>query len=160
MSKRSVTTRGLRVVTTCWSWAWLNRTFPSKWVGLGSPLAACSVYRDLTCTAIVNNLCMFNCQCHFYLWNRGPYVRLAFVPNMISSWNKDSIIIIILSFKIKPLCSAFFPPFCIFSKIHERRRWCFRFLCNIFAFLDILHPYLSYWYRVLQTGSPVIFYVV
>ena len=32
----------------------------------------------------VNNLCMFNCQCHFYLCNRGPYVRLAFVPNMLS----------------------------------------------------------------------------
>ena len=97
MSKHSVTIRGLRVVTTCWSWAWSNRTSPSKWVGLGSPLAACSVYGDLTCSVhTVNNLCMFNCQCHFYLCNRGPYVRLAFVPNMLSSWNKDIIIIIIM----------------------------------------------------------------
>ena len=97
MSKHSVTIRGLRVVTTCWSWAWSNCTSPSKWVGLGSPLAASSVYGDLTCSVhTVNNLCMFNCQCHFYLCNRGPYVRLAFVPNMLSSWNKDIIIIIIL----------------------------------------------------------------
>ena len=89
MSKHSVTIRGLRVVTTCWSWSWSNRTSPSKWVGLGSPLAACSVYGDLTCSVqTVNNLCMFNCQCHFYLCNRGPYVRLAFVPNMLSSWKK------------------------------------------------------------------------
>ena len=97
MSKHSVTIRGLRVVTTCWSWARSNRTSPSKWVGLGSPLAACSVYGDLTCSVhTVNNLCTFNCQCHFYLCNRGPYVRLAFVPNMLSSWNKDIIIIICL----------------------------------------------------------------
>ena len=96
VSKHSVTIRGLRVVTTCWSWAWSNRTSPSKWVGLGSPLAACSVYGDLTCSVhTVNNLCMFNCQCHFYLCNWGPYVRLAFVSNMLSSWNKDIIIIII-----------------------------------------------------------------
>ena len=97
VSKHSVTIRGLRVVTICWSWAWSNRTSPSKWVGLGSPLAACSVYGDLTCSVhTVNNLCMFNCQCHFYLCNWGPYVRLAFVPNMLSSWNKDIIIIIII----------------------------------------------------------------
>ena len=89
------------VVTTCWSWAWSNRTSRSKWVGLGSPLAACSVYGDLTCSVhAVNNLCMFSCQCHFYLCNRGPYVRLAFVPNMLSSWNKDIIIIIIIIKKI------------------------------------------------------------
>ena len=94
MNKHSDTIRGLRLVTTCWSWAWSNRTSPSKWVGLGSPLAASSVYGDLTCCVhSVNNLCMFNCQCHFYLCNRGPYVRLAFVPNMLSSWNKDIIII-------------------------------------------------------------------
>ena len=98
VSKHSVTFIGLRVVTTCWSWAWSNRTSPSKWVGLGSPLAACSVYGDFTCTVhTVNNLCMFNCQCHFYLCNRGPYVRLAFVRNMLSSWNKDTIIIIIIT---------------------------------------------------------------
>ena len=97
MSKHSVTIRGLRVVTTCWSWAWSNRTSPSKWVGLGSPLATCSVYGDLTCSVhTVKNLCMFNCQCHLYLCNRGSYVRLAFVPNMLSSWNKDIIIIIII----------------------------------------------------------------
>ena len=100
VSKHSVTIRGLRVVTTCWSWAWSNRTSPSKWVGLGSPLAACLVYGDLTCSVhTVNNLCMFNCQCHFYFCNRGPYVRLAFRPNMLSSWNKGiniSIIIIII----------------------------------------------------------------
>ena len=95
MSKHWVTIRGLRVVTTCWSWAWSNRTSPSKWVGLGSPLAANSVYGDLTCSVhTVNNLCMFNCQCHFYLCNRGPYVRLTFVPNMLSFCNKDIIIII------------------------------------------------------------------
>ena len=98
MSKYSVTIRGLRVVTTCWSWAWSDRTFPSKWVGLGSPLAACSVFGDLTCSVhTVINLCMFNCQCHFYLYNWGPYVRLAFLPNMLSSWNKHIIIIIIYS---------------------------------------------------------------
>ena len=79
MNKHSVTIRGLRVVTTCWSWAWSDRTSPSKWVGLDSQLAASSVYGDLTCSAhTVNNLCMFNCQFHFYLCNRGPYVRLAF----------------------------------------------------------------------------------
>ena len=54
------------------------------------------MYGDLTCSVhTVNNLCMFNCQCHFYLCNRGPYVRLAFVPNVLSSLNKDIIIIII-----------------------------------------------------------------
>ena len=81
------------MVTTCWSWAWSNGTSPSKWVGLGSPLAACSVYGDLTCSVhTVNNLYMFDYHCHFYLCNRGPYVRLALVPNTLSSWNKDIII--------------------------------------------------------------------
>ena len=99
VSKHSVTIRGLRVVTTCWSWAWSNRTSPSKWVGLVSPLAACSVYGDLTCSVhTVNNLYMFSCQCHVYLCNRGPYVRLAFVPNMLSSWN------ILLLFIIIKIC--------------------------------------------------------
>ena len=80
VSKHSVTIRGLRVVTTCWSWAWSNRTSPSKWVGLGSPLAASSVYGDLTCSVhTVNNLCMFNCRCHFYLCNRGPHIRAKYV---------------------------------------------------------------------------------
>ena len=92
MNKHPVTICGLRVVTTCCS----NRTSPSEWVGLGTLLAACSVYGDPTCSVrTVNNSCMFNCQCHFYLCNRGPYVRLAFMPNMLSSWNKDIIIIII-----------------------------------------------------------------
>ena len=81
VSKYSVSICRLRVVITCWSWGWSNRTTPSKWVGLGSPLAACSVYGDLTCSVhTVNNLSMFNCQCHFYLCNRGPFVRLAFLP--------------------------------------------------------------------------------
>ena len=94
VNKHSVTIRRLRVVTTCWYWAWSNRISPSKWVGLGSPLPACSVYGDLTCFVhTVNNVCMFSCQCHFYLCNRGPYIRLAFVPNVLSSWNKDIIII-------------------------------------------------------------------
>ena len=84
----------LRVVTTCWSWAWTNRTSPSSGVGLGSPLAACSVYRDLTCSVhiTVNNLCLFSCQWHVYFCNWGPYVRLAYLPNMLSSWNKVIII--------------------------------------------------------------------
>ena len=100
VSEYSVTIRGLRVVSTCRSWAWSNRTSPSKWEGLGSLLAACSVYGDLTCSVhTVNNVCMFNCQCHFYLCNQGPYVRLAFVPNMLPSWNKDIIIIIIIIIK-------------------------------------------------------------
>ena len=68
---------------------------PSKWVGLGSPLAAWLVCGDLSCSVhTVNNLCMFNCQWHVYLCNRGPYVRLAFMPNTLSSWNKVVIIII------------------------------------------------------------------
>ena len=46
-----------------------------------------------------NNLCMFNCQWHFYLCNRGPYVRLSFEPNLLSSWNKVIVIIILLSSK-------------------------------------------------------------
>ena len=35
----------LRLVT-CWSWAW-KKYLLSQWVGLGSPLAACLVYRDI-----------------------------------------------------------------------------------------------------------------
>ena len=79
MSKHSVTIRGLRVVTTCWSWAWSNRTSPSKWVELGSPLAASSVYGDVTCFVYtVNNLCMFNCQ-HTYL----PTYQYIHIHNLI-----------------------------------------------------------------------------
>ena len=38
---------------------WTNRTSPSKREGLGSPLAACSIYGDLTCSVhAVNN---FHC---------------------------------------------------------------------------------------------------
>ena len=56
MSKHSIIILGLRVVTTCWSWAGTNRTSLPHGVGLGSPLAACSVYGDLTCSGhIVNN---------------------------------------------------------------------------------------------------------
>ena len=45
---------------TCWSWDWTNRTSPSKRVGLGSPLAACSMYGDLTCSVhTVNNIHCF-----------------------------------------------------------------------------------------------------
>ena len=96
VSKHSVTFHGLRVVTTCWSWAWSNHTSPSKWVGLGSPpLAAGSVYGDLSCSVhSVNNVCMFSCQCHFYICNWEPYVRLTFVQNLLSTWSKDVIIII------------------------------------------------------------------
>ena len=94
VSKHWVIILGLRLVTTCWSWAWTNRTSPSNGVGLGSPFAACSVYGDLTCSAhTVNNLCLFNCQWHAYLCNWWPYVRLACMPNMLSSWNKVIIII-------------------------------------------------------------------
>ena len=68
VSKYSVTILGLRVVT-CWSWAWKNRTSPFKWVGLGSPLATCSVYGDFTCSIYtVNNLCLFN---YMYQWCRN-----------------------------------------------------------------------------------------
>ena len=96
MSKHSVIILGLRVVTTCWSWAWSNRTSPSNGVKLESPLAACSVYGDLTCSAhTVKFLCLFNCQWHPYLCNWRPYVRLEYMPNMLSSWNKIIIITII-----------------------------------------------------------------
>ena len=56
VSKHSVTILGQRVVTS----AGLEpRTSPSKRVGLGSPLAACSMYGDLTCSVhIVSN---FHC---------------------------------------------------------------------------------------------------
>ena len=65
MSKNSLIILGLLVVTICWSWAWTNRTSPSSGVVLGSPLAACSVYGDLTCSVHnANNLCLFNCQWH------------------------------------------------------------------------------------------------
>ena len=118
MSKHSLTIRRLRVVTTCWSWAWSNRMSPSKWVGWGSPLAACSVYGDLTCSIrTVNNLCMFNCQCHFYLCNRGPYVRLAFVPNMLSSWNKDIIIFILNQFLTQFLMRNHFCAICLLHSV-------------------------------------------
>ena len=44
---------------TCWSWTWINLNSPSKREGLGSPLAACSMYGDLTCSLhSVNN---FHC---------------------------------------------------------------------------------------------------
>ena len=42
------------------------------------------------------NLCLFNCQWHAYLCNWGPYVRLAYMPNMSSSCNKVIIIFIVI----------------------------------------------------------------
>ena len=97
VSKHSVIILGLPVVTTRWSWAWTNRTSLSNGVGLDSPLAACSVYGDVNCSVhTVNNLCLFNCQWHGYLCNWRPYVRLAYMPNRLSSWNKVSIILLIL----------------------------------------------------------------
>ena len=85
-----------------WSWAWINRTSPSKEVGLGSPLAACSVYGDLTRSIqTVNNFnYVSNYETHVCLCIWGPYVRLAVVPNMLSSWNKVITIIICTSIPI------------------------------------------------------------
>ena len=81
----------------CLSWAWINRTSLSKRVGLCSPLAACSVHGDLNRSVHpVNNFSSIsNYQTHVCLCIWGPYVRLAFVPNMLSSWYKVIIIIII-----------------------------------------------------------------
>ena len=91
VSKHSVTILGLCVVTSA---AWIIRTSPSKGIGLGSPLAACSVYGDLTRSVhTVNNFSSAsNYQTHVCLCIWGPYVRLAFVPNMLSSWSKVIII--------------------------------------------------------------------
>ena len=58
VSKHSVTILGQRVVTL----AGLEPgqiVLPSKRVGLGSPLAACSMYGDLTCS--VNTVNNFHC---------------------------------------------------------------------------------------------------
>ena len=122
MSKHSVTIRGLPVVTTRWSWAWTNRTSPSKWVGLGSPFAAWSAYGDLTCSVrAVNNLCRCNCQWHFYHYNRGPYIRVAFVPNMLSSWNKVIIVIIIIIIIICRLVNVMWINRCTTLEWQERR---------------------------------------
>ena len=99
VSKHTVIILGLRVVTSCWSWACTNRTSPSNGVGLGSPLATCSVYGDLTCSVhTVNNLCLFSCQWFAYLCNWRPYVRLAYMSNLLSPWNKVIIIIILLEY--------------------------------------------------------------
>ena len=59
---------------------------------LGSPLAACLVYRDLICSVhTVNN---FHLSITYdTICNWRPYVRLALVPNVLSSWNKAVIII-------------------------------------------------------------------
>ena len=93
MSKHSVTIPRLRVVP---SWVWINRTAPFKWVGFGSPLAACSVYGDLNRSVHTVNIFFFviSKTCMSYIL--GPYVRLAFVPNMLSSWYKVIIIILLL----------------------------------------------------------------
>ena len=44
----------------------------------------------------VNNLWLFNYYWHVYQCYWGPYVILAFLPNMLYSWNKLILIIIIL----------------------------------------------------------------
>ena len=48
------------------------------------------MYADLTCSVhIVNNFHFFcNYQTHVCLCIWGPYVRMTFEPNMLSSWNK------------------------------------------------------------------------
>ena len=75
-------------------------------VGLGSPLSACSVYLDITFSVhSVNNLCLFNCQWHAYICNWGPFVRLAYMPNMLSSWNKVIIIYLFIYF-YNTLCTC------------------------------------------------------
>ena len=56
----------------------VNSLDPSKEVGLGSPLAACSVYGDVTLSVhTVNNFSsVSNYQTHVCLCIRGPYARL------------------------------------------------------------------------------------
>ena len=80
-SKHSFVIRGLRAVVNSWHWAWENRTYPSTWVGLGSPLAACSVYGDLTCCVHpVKNLCLFTYWLFLLVWwyfNLGMMICLA-----------------------------------------------------------------------------------
>ena len=90
----------------CWSVAWINRTSPSKGVGLGSPLGACSVYADLTLSVhTVNNFSsVSNYQTHVCLCIWGPYARLAFVSNMLSSWKK--LLLLLLYVRLKPACAA------------------------------------------------------
>ena len=74
----------------------LSHTYISKWVGLSSALEACSVYGDITWSVhTVNNLSLFSYQWHVNLCKWGPYVRLTFMPIMLSSRNKIIIIIII-----------------------------------------------------------------
>ena len=72
----------------CWSWSWIIPTSPSKGLGLGSTLAACSVYGDLTRSVHTVNILssVSNYQTHVCLCIWGPYVRL------LSSWNKVIII--------------------------------------------------------------------
>ena len=55
----------------------------------------------------VNIFLLFSHQWHVYLCNWGPYVRLAFVPNMSSSWNKVIIIIIITASPESSIVTAF-----------------------------------------------------
>ena len=94
MSKHSVISLGLRVVTTCWSWARSNRTSPSNGVGLDCPLAACSLYGDLTCFVhTVNNLCLFICEWHTYLYNWGPYVRLVSQNQAVAVYSRMCLLI-------------------------------------------------------------------
>ena len=81
-----------------WSWAWINRSSPSKGVGLCSLLAACSMYGDLNrFVHTVNNFsAVSNYQTHICHCIWGPYVRLAFVPNMLYFWNKVVTVITII----------------------------------------------------------------
>ena len=51
----------------------------------------------MLCT-VVNNI-LVNYQWHVNICNWGSYVRLAFMPNMLSSWNKVIIIIIIINYQ-------------------------------------------------------------
>ena len=74
----SVTILGLRVVTPA-GLDWLNGTSPSKRVGLGSPLAACSMYGDLTssvhtvnhfhCCVIIKRMYFFVFEDHMLDWH-------------------------------------------------------------------------------------------
>ena len=90
----------------CWPVAWINRTSPSKGVGLGSPLAACSLYGDLTLSVhTVNNfssVCNYQTRVCLCIW--WQYARLAFVPNILSSWKK--LLLLLYYVRLKPACAA------------------------------------------------------
>ena len=79
VSKHSVTILEQRVVIPAGLELWLNRTSTSKWVGLGSPLAACSMYGDLTgsvhivnnfhCFVIIKRMYVFVSEHHMWDWH-------------------------------------------------------------------------------------------